>query len=66
MQFLKDAVSHPAQVTVLLNPDPPYEQAQWQESEPAAPLLEGDDAAGCGLLGEWIEGRLCCDRTRSF
>ena len=50
---LKDAVSHPAQVTVLLNPDPPYEQAQWQESEPAAlPLLEGDDATGCGLLCE--------------
>ena len=40
------------QVTVLLNPDPPYEQAQWQESEPAARLLEGDDAAGCGLLCE--------------
>jgi hypothetical protein len=52
MQLLKNAVSHTAQVTVLLNPDPPYEQTQWQESEPAAPLLEGDDAAGCGLLGE--------------
>jgi hypothetical protein len=38
--------------TVLLNPDPPYEQAQWQEPQPAAPLLEGDDAAGCGPPGE--------------
>jgi hypothetical protein len=24
----------------------------WQEPEPAAPLLEGDDAAGCDPLGE--------------
>jgi hypothetical protein len=47
MQFLKDAFRT---LTVLLTPDPPYEQVQWQEPEPAAPLLEGDDAAGCGLL----------------
>ena len=52
MQFLKDAIPHTVHVTVLLTPDPPYEQVQWQEPEPAAPLLKGDDAAGCGPLGE--------------
>jgi hypothetical protein len=41
MQFLKDAIPHTVHVTT---PDPPYEQVQWQEPEPAAPLLEGDDA----------------------
>jgi hypothetical protein len=28
MQFLKDAVSHTAQVTVLPNPDPPYDMSK--------------------------------------
>jgi hypothetical protein len=29
-----------------------WENSEWQEPEPAAPLLEGDDAAGCDPLGE--------------
>jgi ABC-type uncharacterized transport system substrate-binding protein len=39
MQLLKDAVPHSTQVAVLLNPDLPYGQAQWQQLELAARSL---------------------------
>jgi ABC-type uncharacterized transport system substrate-binding protein len=39
MQLLKDAVPHSKQVAVLLNPDLPYGQAQWQQLELAARSL---------------------------
>src|SRR5262249_30740369 len=39
MQLLKDAVPHSTQVAVLLNPDVPYGQAQWQQLELAARSL---------------------------
>src|SRR5262249_9206572 len=39
LQLLKDAVPHTAAVAVLRNPDRPYDQAQWQQLEPAARSL---------------------------
>jgi putative tryptophan/tyrosine transport system substrate-binding protein len=36
MQFLKDAVPHASQVAVLIDPDIPYAQAEWQRLEFAA------------------------------
>jgi putative tryptophan/tyrosine transport system substrate-binding protein len=39
MQLLKDAAPHSKQVAVLLNPDLPYGQAQWQQLELAARSL---------------------------
>jgi ABC-type uncharacterized transport system substrate-binding protein len=40
MQLLKDAVPHTAHVAVLLNPDLPYEEAQWRQLEFSAPSLK--------------------------
>jgi putative ABC transport system substrate-binding protein len=40
MQLLKDTVPQTAQVAVLLNPDLPYVQAQWQQLALAAPSLK--------------------------
>jgi putative ABC transport system substrate-binding protein len=40
MQLLKDAVPHVAQVAVLIDPDLPYTQAQWQQLELAARSLK--------------------------
>ena len=39
MQLLKDAIPNAAQAAVLLNPDLPYEQAQWQQLQRAAHSL---------------------------
>jgi len=39
LQFLKDAIPHVAQVTVLLNQDLRYAQLQWQQLELVAPSL---------------------------
>lgn len=39
MQLLKDAVPRATKVAVLLNPDHPYDRAQWQRLELAAPSL---------------------------
>jgi putative ABC transport system substrate-binding protein len=40
MQFLKDAVPRATEVAVLLNPDTPYDRAQWQQLERAARSLK--------------------------
>src|SRR5262245_51090668 len=40
MQLLKDAVPHTSKVAVLLNPDQPYDQAQWRQLEIAARALK--------------------------
>jgi putative ABC transport system substrate-binding protein len=40
MQLLKDAVPHASHVAVLLNPDFPYEEAQWKQLELAARSLK--------------------------
>jgi ABC-type uncharacterized transport system substrate-binding protein len=40
IQLLKDAVPHTAHVAVLLNPDLPYEEAQWRQLEFSAPSLK--------------------------
>ena len=39
LQLLKLAVPHLAQVAVLLDPDYPYAQAEWEKLEQAAPAL---------------------------
>src|SRR6266851_5434557 len=39
MQLLKDIVPHTIRVAVLLNPDIPYSQSQWQQLERAASSL---------------------------
>jgi putative ABC transport system substrate-binding protein len=39
MQLLKDAVPHASQVAVLIDPDIPYAQAEWQRLEVAARSL---------------------------
>jgi len=39
VQLLKDAVPHAAKVAFLFNPDEPYQQAEWQQLEPAARSL---------------------------
>jgi putative tryptophan/tyrosine transport system substrate-binding protein len=39
MQLLKDAIPHAAKVAVLINPDLPYEQAQWKQLTRAAQSL---------------------------
>ena len=65
MQFLSDAVSYTAQVTVLLNPDL-FLSSTVAITGTCSPVARRY-AAGCGPLGEGIEGRrLCRDRTRSF
>jgi putative tryptophan/tyrosine transport system substrate-binding protein len=40
MQLLKDALPQTARLAVLLNPDLPYTQLQWQQLEHAAPSLK--------------------------
>jgi len=40
MQLLKDALPQTARLAVLLNPDLPYTQLQWQQLERAAPSLK--------------------------
>jgi putative tryptophan/tyrosine transport system substrate-binding protein len=40
MQFLKDAIPSAAQVAVLMDPDFPYAQAEWQQLELAARSLK--------------------------
>jgi len=40
MQLLKDAVPNATQVGVLIDPDAPYSQAQWQQLELAAQSLK--------------------------
>jgi putative ABC transport system substrate-binding protein len=40
MQLLKDAVPRTGRLAVLLNPDHPYAQLQWQQLERAAPSLK--------------------------
>jgi ABC-type uncharacterized transport system substrate-binding protein len=40
MQLLKDALPQTAHLAVLLNPDLPYTQLQWQQLEHAAPSLK--------------------------
>jgi putative tryptophan/tyrosine transport system substrate-binding protein len=39
MQLLKDAIPHATKVAVLINPDLPYEQAQWKQLTQAAQSL---------------------------
>jgi putative ABC transport system substrate-binding protein len=40
LQLLKDAIPQTAKVAVLLNPDLPQSQSQWQQLELAAPSLD--------------------------
>jgi putative ABC transport system substrate-binding protein len=40
MQLLKDALPQTARLAVVLNPDLPYTQLQWQQLERAAPSLK--------------------------
>ncbi len=40
VQLLKDALPQTARLAVLLNPDLPYTQLQWQQLERAAPSLK--------------------------
>ena len=40
MQLLKDAVPHTVQAAVLLNPNLPYEEAQWRQLELAGRSLK--------------------------